>query len=179
MATYVALLYSVVLSPRKRVAMADLREMAKGLGLKNVRTLISSGNLVFEAQEESVATLEGRLEAAFEKTFGRPVAIIVRTAEAFRRLAQGNPFPVESQSAPDLVAVRIMRAPVPPDAMERLRRAAAPHEKFILVAGDPWIVFARSTPISRLLAAIGHKSLGIGTARNWNTVRRLAEMLAT
>ncbi len=48
METYVALLHSIVLSPGKRVVMADLKAMAEGLGLRNARTLAATGNLVFE-----------------------------------------------------------------------------------------------------------------------------------
>jgi len=175
---YVALLYSIVLTPRKRVVMADLRAMAESLGLGNVRTLVSSGNLVFESGAGSVVELEGRLEAAFAKSFGRHVDIIVRTAEAWCELAAGNPFPEESGAMPDQVAVRVMRTPLPADADDRLRQAAAGGEKFAVVAGDPWIVFSRATPNSRLLAAMNQKRLGVGTARNWNTVRGLALMLS-
>lgn len=175
--TYVALLYSIVLTPRKRVVMADLREMARSLGLDNVRTLVSSGNLVFDAESGSVSELEACLEGAFEKTFGRFVPIIVRNADAWRTLAASNPFPAESVATPDQVAVRVMRQPVSDEALEALRQAAAPDEKVEIVAGDPWVVFSRARPSSRLIAAVNHKRLGIGTSRNWNTVRGLVDML--
>lgn len=175
--TYVALLHSVVLTPRKRVVMADLRAMAEGLGLKNVRTLVSSGNMVFEAEEEDVPEIEARLESAFEKTFGRFVPIIVRTAADWRRLVAANPFPAESAATPDRVAVRVMREPLAADVIGPLRQAAATDEKVEIVAGDPWIVFSRETPNSRLLAAVNNKRLGTGTSRNWNTARGLADML--
>ncbi|RUU52055.1 DUF1697 domain-containing protein, partial [Mesorhizobium sp. M2C.T.Ca.TU.009.01.2.1] len=50
MQTYVALLYSIILSEGRRVVMADLKAMAEEQGLKNVRTLVATGNLVFEAR---------------------------------------------------------------------------------------------------------------------------------
>ena len=161
--TYVALLYSIVLTPQKRVVMADLRAMAEGLGYENVRTLVSSGNLVFDAPDTAIADLESRLEAAFPKTFGRHVDIVVRDAAGWLALATANPFPEDADATPDQVAVRVMRNPVPANAEERLRQAAS---------------FSRAAPASRLLAAMNHKALGIGTARNWNTVRNLAEMVA-
>jgi uncharacterized protein (DUF1697 family) len=175
---YVALLYSIVLTPRKRVVMADLRAMAEGLGYKNARTLVSSGNMIFETGAGDISRIEARLEAAFEKSYGRFVPIIVRTAEAWRRLAMANPFPAEAAATPDQVAVRVMREPVAAGAIESLRQAAAPDEKVEIVDGDPWVFFSRERPNSRLLAAINHKRLGAGTSRNWNTVRGLAEMLS-
>jgi uncharacterized protein (DUF1697 family) len=176
-ATYVALLYSVVLTPQRRVVMADLRQMVGQLGLKQVRTLAATGNLVFEAPETATAELEGRLEAAFEEKFGRHVDIVVRTSEAWSRLAACNPFPDEASATPDQVAVRVMRHPVPAGAEGRLGEAAAADEKFRIVGGDIWIVFSRARPNSRLLAASNHRRFGVGTSRNWNTVRNLAQML--
>ncbi|MER8505409.1 DUF1697 domain-containing protein [Mesorhizobium sp. M0199] len=178
MRTYVALLYSIILGEGRRVVMSDLKAMAEGLGLNNPRTLVATGNLVFETQETERAALEQRLEAAFAKTFGRHVDIIVRRADGWLRLAAGNPFPAESAEAADRVAVRVMRAPVSPDAVSALQAYIGRNEKLQAVGGDIWIVFSRETPSSRLLAAVSHKRLGIGTSRNWNTVRRLAEMVA-
>ncbi|TPJ72481.1 DUF1697 domain-containing protein [Mesorhizobium sp. B2-7-1] len=179
MRTYVALLYSIILGEGRRVVMADLKAMAEGLGLKNVRTLVATGNLVFEARAGEISKLEQRLEKAFEKTFGRHVDIIVRGAEDWLRLSAGNPFPAESADTGDQVAVRVMREKVPADAVEALRAHAANDEKVLLVDGDIWLVFSRERPSSRLVAAANHKRFGVGTSRNWNTVRRLAEMVGS
>jgi uncharacterized protein (DUF1697 family) len=176
--THVALLYSIVLTPQKRVVMADLRAMAESLGFENVRTLVSSGNMVFETKDGDVSGIEARLETAFEQTFDRFVPIIVRSADSWLDLAAANPFPAESAATPDQVAVRVMRAPVAASTTESLRQAAAPDEKVEIVDGDPWIVFSRDRPNSRLLAAINHKRLGTGTARNWNTVRGLQKLIS-
>lgn len=178
MQTYVALLYSIILGEGRRVVMADLKAMAEELGFRKVRTLVATGNLVYEARAGELPKLERQLEKAFERTFGRHVDIIVRGAEDWLKLAAGNPFPAESADTADQVAVRVMREPVPADAVEALQAHAADDERVILVEGDIWVVFSRERPSSRLLAACNHKRLGTGTSRNWNTVRRLAEMVS-
>ncbi|RUT87206.1 MULTISPECIES: DUF1697 domain-containing protein [unclassified Mesorhizobium] len=177
MQTYVALLYSIILAEGRRVVMADLKAMAEELGLNNPRTLVATGNLVFEAPATDIADLEQWLEAAFEKTFGRHVDIIVRGAEDWLKLAAGNPFPADSAKAGDQVAVRVMRKPAPEQAVTALQAYAAEDEKMTSLDGDIWVVFSRERPSSRLLAAMNHKRMGIGTSRNWNTVRKLAEMI--
>lgn len=179
MQTYVALLYSIILGEGRRVVMADLKAMAEGLGLRNVGTLAATGNLVFEARATDSGKLEQRLETAFEKTFGRHVDIIVRTGEAWLKLAAGNPFPADSAQAGGQVAVRVMRKPAPVEGVAALQAYAAEDEKVLLIGGDIWLVFSRERPSSRLLAATNHKRLGIGTSRNWNTVRKLAEMVGS
>ncbi|MDX8529696.1 DUF1697 domain-containing protein [Mesorhizobium sp. VK25A] len=179
MQTYVALLYSIGLGEGRRLVMSDFKAMAEGLGFRNARTLVSTGNLVFEARATKVSALEQRLERAFEKSFGRHVDIIVRDAEDWLKLAASNPFPGESAQAGDQVAVRVMRQAVADEALSGLQARAAEDEKVLLVGGDIWLVFSRERPSSRLLAASNHKRLGIGTSRNWNTVRRLAEMVGS
>lgn len=179
MTTYVALLYSIVLGPGRRVVMSDLRDMAVDLGLANPRTLVATGNLVFEAEGKPVATLERELEAAFAQKFGKHVDIIVRDAAAWLKLVAANPFPEESEREPDQVGVRVMREPVTPDIVERLRPYVAADEKVAAVNGDIWLRFSRSAGTSRLLGALTPKRAGgIGTSRNWNTVRRLGDMVA-
>ncbi|MEJ6785529.1 DUF1697 domain-containing protein [Aminobacter sp. Piv2-1] len=179
MTTYVALLYSIVLGPGRRLVMSDLRAMAAALGLANPRTLVATGNLVFEANGSSVAELERSLEAAFAQKFGKHVDIIVRDAEAWLKLVAANPFPEESGRDPDQVAVRVMREPVTPEVIERLRPYVSADEKLAAVNGDIWLYFSRNAGSSRLLGALTpRRAGGIGTSRNWNTVRRLGEMVA-
>ena len=149
MQTYVALLYSIILGEGRRVVMADLKAMAEGLGLKNPRTLVATGNLIFEARVTDIASLEQRIETAFEKTFGRHVVIIVRTAEDWLKLAAGNPFPAESAETGDQVAVRIMRKPAPADAAAALQAYAAEDEKAASVDGDIWVCLLYTSPSPR------------------------------
>ena len=118
MTLYVGLLYSIVIDARRRVVMSDLRAIAEGLGYSHVRTLVSSGNLVFETAERSVPAIEQALETAFATFYDKHVDIIVKSADDWRRLVAGNPFPAESAAAPDRVSIRIMRDPLRPDLAE-------------------------------------------------------------
>lgn len=179
MTTFVALLHSIVLGPSRRVVMADLRDMAAGLGLRQPRTLVATGNLVFAADRTSAARLEPLLERAFAEKFSKHVDIVVRSAPDWRKLAAGNPFQAEADTDPDKVGVRVMRAPVADVALADLGRFAAPGERIAVVDRDLWVHFADGTTGSRLLGAATTRRLGVGTWRNWNTVRGLAEMIGT
>lgn len=179
MTTYVALLYSIILGEGRRVVMSDLRDMAEGAGFQNPRTLVATGNLVFEAGEQPVSVIETQLEKAFQQKFGKHVDIIVRSAADWLQLVAANPFPEEAALYPDQVAVRVMRAPATSEVLAKLAPYLAADEKLAAANGDIWLYFSRSAGTSRLLGALTPKRAGgIGTSRNWNTVRRLGEMVA-
>lgn len=174
MTTYVALLHSIVLAPGKRLVMADLKAMAEALDYREARTLVATGNLIFEADDAPLAAIETRLEAAFRDRFGKHVDIILRTAEAWKHLAAQNPFPEGNGQD---VGIRVMRKPLGMDVLPRLEALATPDIKLAVVAGDLWIDFSGKPSETRLLSHLTTRKLGIGTLRNANTVNGLARML--
>ncbi|WP_183757209.1 DUF1697 domain-containing protein [Rhizobium sp. BK181] len=171
---YVALLHSIVLAPGRRVVMSDLRDMATDIGYRNPRTLVSTGNIVFEAEAVALVDMEATLEAAFRARFGKPVDIIVRKGTDWQKLAKSNPF-LDGEGSQ--VIVRVMRKPLPAAAMATLRPYADPTQRMALTGGDLWIDFADKPSQWKLLSALTTKRMGVGTLRNWNTVRGLAEMI--
>lgn len=173
MQTYIALLHSIVLGEGRRVVMSDLKAVAEGLGYKTPRTLVATGNLLFEAPRKPLAEIETEIERAFEKAFGRHADIIVRFAEDWVRLADCNPFFPESEKDPASVHVRVMRYPLEVEVQGKLVGYCSRGERVAIVGGDLWIDFAGKASGSKLLGALTTRRLGIGTLRNWNTVRGL------
>ena len=175
--TYVALLYSIGVGEGRRLIMADWRSMMADLGFQNPRTLIATGNGIFESRGATVRELEIQLEDAFERRFGRRVDTIVCTAACFHRLAASNPFPRESERDGSRVVVRIMRKPIDDDSTTALKRYLTQGERPREVQGNLWVCFENDPSRSRIMSVLASKRLGIGTVRNWNTIRRINEML--
>jgi uncharacterized protein (DUF1697 family) len=173
---FVALLYSIVLAPGRRVVMADLRALAAELGFERPRTLLATGNLLFEA-EGTAREVEARLEPAFAERFGKAIDVIVREGGDWPRLMAGNPFPGASKREPARVAVRVMREPAGDEAVARLTPYLGAGERLAVSGGDLWVHLPHGFQPSRLPGAITPKREGIGTFRNWNTVRRIGEAL--
>jgi uncharacterized protein (DUF1697 family) len=174
----VALLYSIVLGPKRRVVMAELRAVAEELGFRRPRTLAASGNLVFEADEADPRAVEARLEPAFAARFGRHVDIIVRPGAEWRQLLAGNPFVEASAQEPARVVARVMRDAVGPAVAAALEPYRAPGERIAVVDGDLWLHFPHGQGTSRLASAITPaRAGGVGTLRNWNTLRGIGTLL--
>ncbi len=177
--TYIALLFSIGISNGQRLIMADWRAMMEKMGLRNPRTLIATGNAIFESQGATIQELEVQLENAFEKRFGRRVDTIVCTVASFRRLMSANPFLKESKKDGSRVMVRVMREPLKNDLVEGLQRYLTQGERVKIVDGNLWVHFKDEPNRSGIVRVLGSKRLGVGTVRNWNTVRRLNAMLET
>ncbi|MFT4181200.1 MAG: DUF1697 domain-containing protein [Rhizobium sp.] len=175
MTTYVALLHSIVLGPGRRVVMSDLKAMAEKLGFSNARTLVATGNLVFEAQKQPIGEIETRLEAGFASAFGKSVDMIGRDAGAWLTLAASNPFKDGKGSE---VIVRVMRQPLDPSVITTFDKYRSVTERMAVIDGNLWIDFGGKASETRLLPALTTKRLGVGTLRNWNTVRGLAAMVS-
>lgn len=75
-----------------------LRGVFEDLGLTNVRSVISSGNIIFESSRRNIATLEQEIEAAFPKKLGFTSTTIIRSRQAIEALMAKNPFPGHTHS---------------------------------------------------------------------------------
>lgn len=179
MNSYVALLYSIVLGAGRRVVMADLKQMAEGLDYRSPRTLVATGNLVFDAGAVDGRDIEPPLEKAFAETFGRHVDIIVRSGAGWLKLAASNPFHDEGDEDATRVHVRVMRDPLEEAMLAGLQRYCVAGERMAIVDGDLWVHFTGKPSETKLPGALTTKRLGVGTFRNWNTVKGLADMLRT
>jgi uncharacterized protein (DUF1697 family) len=173
MGRMVALLRAVNVGGRK-LAMAELRALCAGLGWDGVATYIQSGNVVFTAAGKAGA-IESALERAVERRFALDVPVIVRTAAEWAELAAGNPFPKEP---PNRVMLLLSKAPPAPGAEAAIEARAAAGER-VRRAGDAlWFHYPEGAGTSKLTPSLIDRSAGSpSTARNFNTVLKLREML--
>lgn len=89
MPRYVAFLRGV--SPLN-AKMPELKRCFEAAGFTNVRTLLSSGNVVFDARSATEASLERRAESAMQAALGRSFLTIVRRTDALRAMLESDPY---------------------------------------------------------------------------------------
>jgi len=177
MSVQIALLRAVNVGGTAILPMADLRAAVEKAGFKEVRTFLQSGNLVFEAGPLAPAASEKKLEALCAKTFGLTGDVHVRTPKEFDAIIEANPFAKEAASDPAFVHVLFLRE-VPPAAAYAALKAAIRGSEIVRAGGrHAYMLYPNGMGRSKLTPAILARHLGMpGTARNWNTIRKLAAL---
>ena len=177
MTSYVALLRGINVGGKKMIAMAELRETLTAMGLADVKTLLQSGNAVFRAPARPPAKLETSLEQAIGARFGFTPDLHVRTADEWRGVIAANPFPREAKSDPGHLLVTFFRAPLDPAAVRKLQAAITGPERVRCDDRQLYMTFPDGIGTSKATLLVD-KLLGArGTARNWNTVTKLAALV--
>src|SRR5690606_3301487 len=92
MTSYVALLRAINVGGTGKLEMAELRQLCERCGFINVATYIQSGNVVFQSKRSESSVLK-LLEQTLAERMGRPMGVLVRTAEEFATVLEHNPFP--------------------------------------------------------------------------------------
>lgn len=92
MTRYVALLRGINVGGNKLIKMPDLVRICTGAGLKNVRTYIASGNVIFDSPSANKTALVKKIEKALRAALGYEVTVVLRTASELEHLVNRNPF---------------------------------------------------------------------------------------
>jgi uncharacterized protein (DUF1697 family) len=165
----VALLRGVNLGGRK-VVMAELRAACEAAGFAEVSTFIASGNLILKSKLKG-AKLEEKLEAVILEGLGLKTDVFVRDADELGAILAANPFKGFAKKDPSHLMVLFMRAPLSSAEMATLD-ATAQSERWEVGKKCLYITYPDAVAGTKL------KLPKLGTARNWNSVRKLAAMAA-
>ena len=175
MKRYVALLRGINVGKAKRVAMADLRALMEALGLTGVRTLLNSGNAVFEAKGGTAAGHAKALKAAILAHAGVDCEVIVKSAADLAAAIAEHPLKHHADDDARLLVLFTQDSSSLAQLKPLQDNDWAP-EAFAVGAHAAWLWCANGIIESRISKATG-KLLGQrGTARNWATVGKLHAM---
>ena len=177
MTTQIALLRAVNLPGHNKISMSALCELVTELGFENARTLLQSGNLIFESKKGTGVQLERTLEAAAKKQLGLEIDFIVRSAKEWKTVIAGNPFLAEARRDPGHLVALCLKAPTDSKHINALQQAITGREQVRGKGRDLYVYYPDGIGRSRLTNAVFEKRLGVcGTGRNWNTVLKLGAL---
>ena len=179
MTTAIALLRAVNVGGTGKIAMAELKAFCEGFGLRNPRTLLQTGNLVFETDDPADSALEARLESAAREHLGLDTDFFVRSAPDWSARLAANPFPQEAADDPGHLVLIALKGKPKPDDIAALRTAIKGRERIAAVADMLYVVYPDGIGTSKLTLPLIEKKLGLrGTGRNWNTATKLGALAA-
>ena len=171
--SYVALLLGINVGRANRVTMADLRSLFADLGYTGVRTLLNSGNVIFDAPLTDPSEVSARVEQALHTRLNISARVIVLTAAELKAVVDGNPL-LGIASDPARLMVSFRRGPVDPRALESLQQQDWSPEALALGKRATYLWCPAGIIASRLVQAMARlPGDTMTTMRNWATVMKL------
>lgn len=177
MKRHIALLRGINVGKAKRVPMADLRTLMEGLGYAGVRTLLNSGNAVFDAKAGTPASHARKLHAAILEQLGVDCEVIVKTAADLEAAVAEHPLRRHANDDARLLVMFVQEASTLAELKVLADTDWSP-EAFAVGKQAAWLWCAGGIIESRVAKAVGKVLKERGTARNWATVEKLRAMAA-
>ncbi len=168
MTAFIALLRAVNVGGTGKLPMSDLKRLCERAGFRAVRTYIASGNVLFE-HEGSEAQIKAVLEENLRDYAGKPLGVLVRTAAQMADVLANNPFP---DAPPNRTVAVFLNRPPGSGALENV--VGQQEEQLRLGTREIYVHYGAGMAGSKHYIPAARD----GTARNMNTVAKLASMAA-
>lgn len=179
---YAMLLRGINVGANHPVKMPDLEHLLTELGFSGVQTYIRSGNVLLDATMDEAA-LRQITTAAFSQRFGFESSLVIRNAAEMRAIAENLPFSPEeiaraeaADPAVEHIYVYFLDRPPEQAQFDALFAQREPGDEIRCGIREIYLLCSRSIRLSKT-AALTAKKFPSATARNWNTVVKLNEML--
>jgi len=173
--SYIALIRGINVGGRNSLPMKDLVGLFHSLGYRNVQTYIQSGNVVFQSHKSLGASDSGNIANAILDLKGFEPRVMLVNAETLKSAIEENPFPTDN---PKALHFFFLESQAEEPNLGRLMSLKAESERFELGKFGFYLYTPDGLGRSKLGSAV-EKALGVAvTARNWNTVDKLASMLS-
>jgi len=172
---WAVLLKGVNVGGNRKIPMADLRDFLGQLGFADVKTLLASGNAVFDAEEKDAAKLEAYLEQEAKAKLGLDTGWLLRSHADLAAVVKANPFPDAAKAHPHHLLVHFHRESFPAALLDALVNAGP--ERLSAHGRELFVDYPDDVGHSKLPQAMAKaKFPKLATARNWNTVLKLVEL---
>ena len=175
---YVALLRGINVGGNNMIAMAELRATLATMGFTSVATILQSGNVVFHGTPSPPSRLETVLEKAIAKHHGIAPEFHVRTADEWKAIVEANPFTTAAKKDPGHLLVSCYKAPIDKACVKALQAAITGNERVFADGRELYMTFPDGIGTSKAAPLVDRILGAKGTARNWNTVLKLARLVA-
>ena len=151
--------------------MAELRRAFEDAGFTNVKTVLSSGNVVFDGPKMATPAIEKKVEAAIEKGLGKAFMTIVRPVEGLRKLLARDPYKAFKVKPGAKRIVTFLRTP--PAALEL--PIEQDNARILHLEGNDLFTAYLPTPKGPVFMQLIEKAAGgkAQTTRTWQTIEKV------
>jgi uncharacterized protein (DUF1697 family) len=180
MIKYVAFLRGINVGGKRLIKMEDLRRVVESLGLKNVRTFIASGNVLFETSQTNRDALTRKIEKKLLTAFGHDVPVALQTIDELKELLRTGPFKKIKPSAEVMMCVTLLVAE-PKDSPKLPFKSATENLDVLAIKNRAAFILCRrkKNGMFSFPNNFFEKEFGVtATTRQWNTINRIVDFAA-
>jgi uncharacterized protein (DUF1697 family) len=175
MTVFISMLRAVNVGGTSRIKMEPLRAAYEGLGFRDVRSLLQSGNVVFRSSVKDPRQLTTRIRQELERKFGLQIEVVIRTLPELESIFERSPV-LSPRADPAKLLVMFLSGVPDAQGQARLVKAHKGPEMLEVRGPEVYLYYPDGVGRSKLTTAVLESHLGtVGTARNWNTLSKLVE----
>jgi len=153
-----------------------LRAVFEEIGLGNVRSVIASGNIIFESNRTDVPTIESEIEQALFSRLGFSTTAIVRNEAQLQRLITANPFKGKTHGPTSYLLVTFTKKPTKPNFKLPYQPPDKPYSLIQMVDDTLFSVTDNTLIKTPDLMSWLEKQLGKAiSSRTWNTIIKISQ----
>ncbi|MGI8687449.1 MAG: DUF1697 domain-containing protein [Thermomicrobiales bacterium] len=176
-ATYVALLRGINVGGKNKLPMKELLDLFVQAGCRDARAYIQSGNVIFQADTDSAASLPDVITARIAERFGYRVPVLVRTAEQIGDVIRHNPF-IAAGAAEEALHVLFLANQPNAASVDSLDPDRSPPDAFIVRGQEIYLRLPNGAGRTKLTNTYFDAKLAMtSTGRNWRTVTTLFALM--
>ena len=177
MIKYVAFLRGINVGGKRLIKMEDLRRVVASIGLKNVRTFIASGNVLFETSQTNREALTRKIEKNLLTAFDHDVPVVLQTIDELKEILRDGPFKKIKPGADVMLCVTLLAAE-PKGSPKLPFRSAIENLEVLAIKNRAAFILCRrkKNGMFSFPNNFFEKEFGVtATTRQWNTIRRIVD----
>lgn len=168
----IALLRGINVSGQKKILMVDLKALFESIGVKEVRTYIQSGNVVFLAEETTA--LAEIISDAILKKYGWEVPVLVRTPTEIEAILSNCPFSEEKKIKSYFTLFQEIPSK---ENRQEIANLNFPGEEFHITPNCLYYFCANGYGKAKMTNNLIERKLKVrATTRNYRTLLKLTEL---
>lgn len=178
MTKYIAILRGINVGGKRKILMADLKELFSKLGFSYIETYIQSGNVIFNMKtKEDNLILANKIEQSILKNFKFEVPVIVRSVDEFKDVISKNIFAKEKETDIERLHLTFLKEVPETEKSEKIKSYNYYPDNFKIIGKNVFVYCSGKYSDSKLTNSFFENKLQVSaTTRNWKTVLKLSEL---